>query len=57
MVWCGLNSIGVVEFVDAARRIGATAAPLKYRLSDDGAAYVTDHSGAGLAYVDVGGNV
>ncbi len=52
VVWCGQNSIGVVELVVAARKVGATAVPLNYRLSDDEATYVTDHSDATVVYVD-----
>ena len=52
LVWCGQNSLGVVVLINAARKIGATAVPLNYRLSDDEAAYVTDHSDAVLVYVD-----
>ncbi|HWC67903.1 MAG TPA: AMP-binding protein [Acidimicrobiales bacterium] len=52
IVWCGQNSIGVVLAVNAARRIGATAVPLNYRLSDEEAAYVTDHCDAALVYAD-----
>jgi fatty-acyl-CoA synthase/long-chain acyl-CoA synthetase len=52
VVWCGQNSIGVVAIVNAARKIGATAVPLNYRLSDEEAAYVTDHSDAVLVYAD-----
>ncbi|MBA3606551.1 MAG: AMP-binding protein [Actinomycetota bacterium] len=52
IVWCGQNSLGVVVLVNAARKIGATAVPLNYRLSDEEAAYVTDHSDAGLVYLD-----
>ncbi|HEX4980063.1 MAG TPA: AMP-binding protein [Ilumatobacteraceae bacterium] len=52
VVWCGQNSIGVVLIVNAARKIGATAVPLNYRLSDEEAAYVTDHCDAVLVYVD-----
>ena len=52
VVWCGQNSIGVVAIINAARKIGATAVPLNYRLSDEEAAYVTDHSDAVLVYVD-----
>ena len=44
--WCGQNSMGVVNLVVAARKLGATAVPLNYRLSDEEAAYVTDHSDA-----------
>ena len=52
IVWCGQNSLGVVRFINAARKIGATAVPLNYRLSDDEAAYVTDHCDASIVYVD-----
>ncbi len=52
VVWCGQNSVGVVEIVNASRKIGSTAVPLNYRLSDEEAAYVTDHSDARLVYVD-----
>lgn len=51
-VWCGQNSLGVVTFVNAARKAGAVAVPLNYRLSDDEALYVTDHCDATLVYVD-----
>jgi acyl-CoA synthetase (AMP-forming)/AMP-acid ligase II len=52
VVWCGQNSTGIVVMVNAARKLGATAVPLNYRLSDEEAAYVTDHSDAALVYVD-----
>ena len=52
VVWCGQNSMGVVNFVVAARKLGATAVPLNYRLSDEESAYVTDHSDAMLVYAD-----
>jgi acyl-CoA synthetase (AMP-forming)/AMP-acid ligase II len=52
MVWCGQNSTGVVVAINAARKIGITAVPLNYRLSDDEAAYVIDHSDASIVYVD-----
>lgn len=52
VVWCGPNSIGIVVMVNAARKLGVTAVPLNYRLSDDEAAYVTDHSDATVVYVD-----
>ena len=52
VVWCGLNSPGVVTVVNAARKIGATAVPLNYRLSPEEAAYVTDHCDATIVYVD-----
>jgi acyl-CoA synthetase (AMP-forming)/AMP-acid ligase II len=52
VVWCGQNSVGIVEIVNAARKVGATAVPLNYRLSDEEAAYVTDHSDAPVVYTD-----
>ncbi len=52
IVWCGQNSTGLVEVINAARKIGATAVPLNYRLSDEEAAYVVDHSDATTVYVD-----
>ena len=52
VVWCGQNSTGVVVMVSAARKVGVTAVPLNYRLSDEEAAYVTDHCDATIVYVD-----
>jgi len=52
LVWCGQNSTGVVELIAAARKVGVTAVPLNYRLADDEAAFVTDHSDAGIVFVD-----
>jgi len=52
VVWCGQNSTGIVTMVNAARKIGATAVPLNYRLSDEEAGYVVDHSDATTVYVD-----
>jgi fatty-acyl-CoA synthase/long-chain acyl-CoA synthetase len=52
VVWCGMNSIGVVTMVHAARKIGATAVPLNYRLTPEEAAYVVDHCDAGVVWVD-----
>ena len=52
VVWCGQNSPGLVLMVNAARKLGVTAVPLNYRLSDEEAAYVTDHSDATIVYVD-----
>jgi hypothetical protein len=37
---------------ERGRKVGATAVPLNYRLSDEEAAYVTDHSDASIVYVD-----
>ena len=36
----------------AARKVGATAVPLNYRLTPDEAAYVVDNSDASVVYVD-----
>jgi acyl-CoA synthetase (AMP-forming)/AMP-acid ligase II len=52
LVWCGQNSVGVVVVINAARKLGITAVPLNYRLSDDEAAYVTDHCDATIVVVD-----
>src|SRR3954463_10910265 len=52
VVWCGQNSIGLVTMINAARKLGLTAVPLNYRLSDEEAAYVTDHCDARIVYVD-----
>ncbi|MGA9279598.1 class I adenylate-forming enzyme family protein, partial [Ilumatobacter sp.] len=52
VVWCGQNSTGLVAMVNAARKIATTAVPLNYRLSDEEAAYVVDHSDATTVYVD-----
>jgi fatty-acyl-CoA synthase/long-chain acyl-CoA synthetase len=52
VVWCGMNSIGVVCAVHAARKIGATAVPLNYRLSPEEAAYVVDHCDAAVIWLD-----
>ena len=52
VVWCGQNSVGLVVAIHACRKIGTTAVPLNYRLSDDEATYVTDHCDADIVYVD-----
>ncbi len=52
VVWCGQNSIPLVVAINACRKIGTTAVPLNYRLSDDEAAYVTDHSDTRIVFVD-----
>ena len=38
--------------INAARKLGITAVPLNYRLSDEEATYVTDHCDATIVYVD-----
>jgi acyl-CoA synthetase (AMP-forming)/AMP-acid ligase II len=52
VVWCGQNSPGVVVLINAARKMGVTAVPLNYRLSDEEAAYVADHCDATIVFVD-----
>ncbi len=52
VVWCGQNSPGLVTMINAARKLGVTAVPLNYRLSDEEAAYVVDHCDATVVYVD-----
>jgi fatty-acyl-CoA synthase/long-chain acyl-CoA synthetase len=52
VVWCGMNSPEVVAMTHAARKIGATAVPLNYRLAPEEAAYVVDNSDAVFAWVD-----
>ena len=52
VVWCGQNSPGLVVVINAARKLGVTAVPLNYRLSDEEAGYVTDHCDATIVYVD-----
>src|SRR3954462_9556808 len=52
VVWCGQNSPGLVIMINAARKLGVTAVPLNYRLSDEEAGYVTDHCDATVVYVD-----
>ncbi len=52
IAWCGQNSTGIVEVINAARKIGSTAVPINYRLSDDEAAYVVDHCDASVVFVD-----
>src|ERR1700722_8016348 len=52
VLWCGPNSPEVVAVMNAARKIGATAVPLNYRLTPEEAYYVIDNSDAEIAYVD-----
>jgi acyl-CoA synthetase (AMP-forming)/AMP-acid ligase II len=52
VVWCGPNSPEVVAVMNAARKIGAVAVPLNYRLTPEEALYVINHSEAEVAYVD-----
>src|SRR5258707_14724020 len=52
VVWCGPNSRQVVAVVNAARKAGAVAVPLNYRLTPEEALYVIGNSDASIAYVD-----
>ena len=52
VLWCGQNSPWIVAMVHAARKIGAVAVPLNYRLTEEEAAYVADNCDAVVAFVD-----
>jgi acyl-CoA synthetase (AMP-forming)/AMP-acid ligase II len=52
VLWCGPNSPEVVAVMNAARKIGAVAVPLNYRLTPQEALYVINHSDAEVAHVD-----
>jgi acyl-CoA synthetase (AMP-forming)/AMP-acid ligase II len=52
VLWCGPNSPEVVAVMSAARKIGAVAVPLNYRLTPEEACYVINDSDAEVAYVD-----
>ena len=52
IIWCGPNSPWVVATGMAARKIGAVAVPLNYRLTAEEAAYVVDNSDAVLVFTD-----
>jgi fatty-acyl-CoA synthase/long-chain acyl-CoA synthetase len=52
VVWCGQNSLGVVRMMHAARKLGAVAVPLNYRLAPEEAAYVVDNCDAVAVYAD-----
>src|SRR5208337_4959386 len=44
ILWCGPNSRHVVAVMSAARKIGAVAVPLNYRLTPQESLYVINHS-------------
>jgi len=52
VIWCGPNSPQVVAVVNAARKLGAVAVPLNYRLTAAEARFIVVHSDACAAYVD-----
>jgi acyl-CoA synthetase (AMP-forming)/AMP-acid ligase II len=51
-VWCGPNSVPVLTFLHAARKIGLVAVPLAYRFTAEEMQYVIDNSDAALVVVD-----
>ncbi|HEX4905590.1 MAG TPA: AMP-binding protein [Acidimicrobiales bacterium] len=53
LVWCAQNSTEVVVLINAARKTGAIAVPLNYRLSTEEAAYVIDNSDATVVLFDI----
>jgi len=52
VLWCGMNSPGVVRMMHAARKAGVTSVPLNYRLTPEEAAYIVDDSDAVAVYAD-----
>jgi fatty-acyl-CoA synthase/long-chain acyl-CoA synthetase len=52
VVWCGPNSAQVVATVCAARKAGAVAVPLNYRLTPQEALHVIGHCDACVAVAD-----
>jgi acyl-CoA synthetase (AMP-forming)/AMP-acid ligase II len=53
IMWLGQNSIEVVAFSHAARKVGAVSVPLDYRLADDEFDFVINDSDSILIYADV----
>lgn len=52
VAWCGKNSLGAVRMIHAARKIGAIAVPLNYRLVPAEMAYMINDCGALVVYAD-----
>jgi fatty-acyl-CoA synthase/long-chain acyl-CoA synthetase len=52
VLWCGMNSPGVVRMMHAARKAGVTSVPLNYRLTPEEAAYIVDDCDAVAVYAD-----
>jgi len=52
VLWCGMNSPGVVRMMHGARKAGVTSVPLNYRLTPEEAAYIVDDSDAVAVYAD-----
>jgi fatty-acyl-CoA synthase/long-chain acyl-CoA synthetase len=53
VIWCGQNGTEVVVIIAAARKAGAVAVPLNYRLTPEEAAYVIDNADATVVLFDV----
>ena len=52
VLWCGMNSPGVVRIMHGARKAGLTSVPLNYRLTPEEAAYIVDDCDAAAVYTD-----
>lgn len=52
VAWCGPNSADVVAITHAARKVGAVAVPVGYRLSSHEMAHVLDNSDSRVVLVD-----
>ena len=52
VAWCGPNSIDVLAFIHAARKICATPVAVNYRLTDDEAAFILNDSDSVVAWID-----
>jgi acyl-CoA synthetase (AMP-forming)/AMP-acid ligase II len=51
-VWCGPNSVPVLTFLHAARKVGLVSVPLAYRFTAEEMQYVIDNSDAAVVVVD-----
>jgi acyl-CoA synthetase (AMP-forming)/AMP-acid ligase II len=52
VLWCGMNSLGVVRMMHGARKAGVTSVPLNYRLTPEEAVYIVDDCDAAAVYTD-----
>ena len=52
IAWCGRNSLEVLVFVHAARKLSATSVALNYRFTEEETAYVLTDSDSVAAWVD-----
>ena len=52
IAWCGRNSLQVLVFVHAARKLSATSVALNYRFTEDETAYVLADSDCVAAWID-----